>query len=61
MEDWEKKSDLTMAPQDRHGPRMLDEQELAERDIELHHPKVPRKLWHKTAKPHKEAYAVYQE
>ena len=61
MEDWDKRSDQKMAPQNRRCLRRLCEKELAERDIELHHPKEPPELRYRTPIPAKEAYAVYQQ
>ena len=44
-----------MAPQNSRVPRVLDEKEFAERDIELRQPKAPAELQHGTAKRPKEA------
>ena len=59
MEDWDKRSDLTVAPENCCGHKILDQ--LAEGEIELHHPKAPPELRHKAAKTPKEAYIVYQQ
>ena len=36
--DWEKRSDLVHAPENRKTPRVLEEHELAEAEVELTHP-----------------------
>ena len=38
IEDWDKRSGLTLTPQNRRGLRMLSEKELTEKDVELHNP-----------------------
>ena len=54
--DWEKRSDLVYAPQNRKTPRVLEEHEQAEADVELTHPAAPECL-----KSHKASTtAVYQ-
>ena len=50
MEDWDKRSELTMAPQNRSGHRILDEQELSEK---VQHLKSSPELGHRKAKPTK--------
>ena len=61
MEVCDKRSNLTLSPQNCRGPRILDECELAERDIQLHHPMAPTELRHRTSRPLKEACTVYQQ
>ena len=39
--DWKKRSDLVYAPKNTKTPRVLDEQELAEEDVELTHSIAP--------------------
>ena len=59
MVDWEKRSDTRVEPEYRSGPRILDEQELAEAERELSHPKAPPVLRHKSAKQSR--YTEYQQ
>ena len=48
--DWDKRSDLVYALELRKMPRVLDEHELAEAEVELTHPKAPEWLKrHKTS------------
>ena len=42
--DWEKRSDLVYAPENRKMPRILKEDEIAEAEVELTHPKAPEWL-----------------
>ena len=42
--DWETRSDLVYAPENRKMPRVLEDHELAEAEVKLTHPKAPQGL-----------------